>query len=63
MCPVVPSTEIRSGRNSGRGLRVERVYNGSPAAEGGFVSGDILVGFHVWEMTRLEELQYALARR
>lgn len=45
------------------GLRIAKVFAGTPAAEGGFASGDILVGFHVWQMTRLEDLQYALAQK
>lgn len=45
------------------GLRIAKVFAGTPAAEGGLATGDILVGFHVWQMTRLEELQYALAQK
>jgi hypothetical protein len=45
------------------GLRIAKVLAGTPAAEGGMLAGDILVGFHVWEMTRLEDLQYALAQK
>jgi hypothetical protein len=60
--PVVPSTGDKVWQKFRSGLRVERVYNGSPVAQGGLAVGDILVGFHVWEITRLEELQYALAQ-
>ncbi len=42
------------------GLRIEKVYTGTPAAEGGMLAGDVLVGLGAWEIAKLEDLQYAL---
>ena len=58
--PVVPE-ELKDTPFRG-GLRIEKVYARTPAAEGGLLAGDILVGLHVWEMTKLEDVQYALGQ-
>lgn len=44
------------------GLSVTAVRAGSPAASQGIVSGDVLVGMHVWETTSQENVDYILRR-
>jgi serine protease Do len=41
-------------------MRVVDVRSKSPAAEYGIKKGDILVGLHVWETIRPEDMSYIL---
>ena len=41
-------------------MRVLEVRAKSPAAEYGLLEGDILVGLHVWETIRPEDINYVL---
>ena len=42
------------------GMRVEAVRAGSPAAEQGIETGDILVGMHRWETASEQDIQYII---
>jgi len=44
----------------GGGMRVLDVRPKSPAADYGVKKGDILVGLHVWETVRFEDINYIL---
>jgi serine protease Do len=53
--------QLASFRNRYRGgMRVLEVRAKSPAAEYGLLEGDILVGLHVWETIRPEDINYVL---
>lgn len=55
------ATQIEPFRNRYRGgMRIVGVREGSPAAKGGMKDGDILVGLHVWETIRREDINYVL---
>jgi serine protease Do len=41
-------------------MRLVDVRAKSPAAEYGMKKGDILVGLHVWETVRIEDINYIL---
>ena len=44
------------------GLTVHRVRSGSPAADQGILSGDILVGMHIWETITMKNVAYIMNR-
>lgn len=44
------------------GMRVEAVRPGSPAAQQGIETGDILVGMHRWETASDQDIQYIISR-
>ena len=44
------------------GLTVTAVRPNSPASSQGIVSGDVLVGMHIWETVSLENISYILKR-
>src|SRR5579872_1516929 len=53
--------QIDPFRNRYRGgMRIVGVRESSPAAKGGIKEGDILVGLHVWETIRREDINYVL---
>ncbi len=44
------------------GLTVQRVRSGSPAADQGILTGDILVGMHIWETITMKNVAYIMSR-
>ncbi len=44
------------------GLTVQRVRAGSPASEQGILTGDILVGMHIWETITMKNVAYIMNR-
>jgi serine protease Do len=55
------ATQLDPFRNRYRGgMRVIDVRSKSPAAEYGIRKGDVLVGLHVWETVRQEDISYIL---
>jgi serine protease Do len=55
------AAQLEPFRNRYRGgMRVMKVRSKSPAADYGIVEGDILVGLHVWETVRQEDINYIL---
>lgn len=44
------------------GLTVQRVRSGSPASEQGILTGDILVGMHIWETITMKNVAYIMNR-
>jgi len=44
------------------GMHVNGVRPGSPAAQEGIQSGDILVGMHKWETASRQDIQYIITR-
>lgn len=57
---AIPATQ-RAGRTQEQGLLVVRVEEGSPAAQGGLLLGDILVGFDGQVLSDTDQLQGLLA--
>ncbi len=60
----VPSNQIGANQSRYRGgLMVTNVRPGSPAADQGIKTGDILVGMHVWETVTMDNISYVLNHR
>jgi serine protease Do len=60
---TVPAVRVRQLQNRYRGgLEVLEVRSSGPADEQGIRPGDILVGLHVWETIRPENVSYVLDR-
>lgn len=58
-----PRSTFVSGRSRYRGgMRVMKVRPGSPAAQKGIRSGDILVGMHEWETASEKDIRYIVTR-
>jgi serine protease Do len=59
----VPNEQFqRYGTRYHGGLAVMAVRPDSPAAKQGIRRGDVLVGMHVWETTKLDDVSYVLNR-
>ncbi len=60
----IPADEFRKNYQSRYrgGLTVTAVRPNSPASNQGIVSGDVLVGMHIWETVSLENINYILKR-
>lgn len=56
------STFVSSRSRYRGGMRVMKVRPGSPAAEKGIRSGDILVGMHEWETASEKDIRYIVTR-
>ncbi|RMG40200.1 MAG: PDZ domain-containing protein [Planctomycetota bacterium] len=61
--PVPRSDRRLRGLKYHGGLVVSRVRPDSPAAENGIREGDILVGLHVWETVKLENVLFILQHK
>jgi serine protease Do len=61
---AIPSEEFRKSHQTRYrgGLAVTAVRPDSPAANGGILPGDVLVGMHIWETTSLDNVAYILRR-
>src|SRR5262245_50639756 len=62
LTPEPRSTFQRRNTRYRGGMRVEAVRTGSPAAEQGIETGDILVGMHRWETASDQDVQYIISR-
>jgi len=61
---VLSPSDVRAVSDRYRGgLRVTEVRSGSPAARQGIRSGDILVGMHIWETVKLDNVEYVLKHK
>jgi serine protease Do len=62
LAPVPETQFVRLGTRYRGGLSVMAVRADSPASRQGIRRGDILVGMHKWETTKLEHVAYVLGR-
>jgi serine protease Do len=53
---------VQQAANEAGGLAVMAVRAESPAAKQGIRRGDVLVGMHVWETIKLDDVSYVLNR-
>ena len=60
LAPAVPSTVQQLQPRYRGGLLVQEVRFGSPASEKGIRPGDILVGLHIWETVKPDNVSYIL---
>ncbi len=61
--PIAPEDFRKNHQTRYRGgLNVAAVRPNSPAANQGIVPGDVLVGMHVWETVKLDDVAYILKR-
>jgi serine protease Do len=60
----IPAEEFRKSRETRYrgGLTITAVRPNSPAAKQGIVTGDVLVGMHIWETATIENVGYILKR-
>ena len=60
LAPAVPSTVQQLQPRYRGGLLVQEVRFGSPASDKGIRPGDILVGLHIWETVKPDNVSYIL---
>ena len=60
LAPAVPATVQQLQQRYRGGLLVQEVRFGSPASEKGIRPGDILVGLHIWETVKPDNVSYIL---
>jgi serine protease Do len=60
LAPAVPATVQQLQPRYRGGLLVQEVRFGSPASEKGIRPGDILVGLHIWETVKPDNVSYIL---
>jgi serine protease Do len=62
LAPIAPGQFQQFQSRYHGGLSVVAVRPDSPAAKKGIRRGDVLVGMHIWETTKLSEVDYVLNR-
>ena len=60
LAPAVPSTVQQLQPRYRGGLLVQEVRFGSPGSDKGIRPGDILVGLHIWETVKPDNVSYIL---
>ncbi len=60
LAPAASDSVTRANSQLNGGLEVTNILSGSAAAKAGIKKGDILVGLHQWETTKLDDVHYVL---